>query len=82
MAAIVQRWTQSSLQEAASWVTQFPDLPSREAAVHNLVTIWAMQSPHEVANWLGELPAGTVLETGLAAHAQTLVPQTDSQSGE
>jgi hypothetical protein len=80
--AIVQRWAQSSPQEAASWVTQFPDLPYREAAVHNLVTIWAMQSPQEVANWFGELPAGTVLETGLAAYAQTLVPQTHSQPEE
>jgi hypothetical protein len=34
--AIVQRWGQSAPEEAASWVSQFPDGPTRKLAAENL----------------------------------------------
>ena len=48
---------------------QFPDT-SREAAVQNLVTLWAAHSPEAAASWLAEMPEGPLRETGLSAYTQ------------
>jgi hypothetical protein len=41
--SIVQRWAQNSPQAAVAWVSQFPDLPYRDAAVRNLLALWTGQ---------------------------------------
>ena len=53
--SIVQRWAQQSPQTAASWVAQFPDIPSRDAAVQNLFSIWAAQDSEAAENWRRKL---------------------------
>jgi len=39
--AIVQRWAQQAPEDAARWVAQFADTPSRTAAAENLAALWA-----------------------------------------
>jgi hypothetical protein len=53
--SIVQRWAQHSPQTAASWVAQFPEIPSRDAAVQNLLSIWAAQDSEAAENWRRKL---------------------------
>lgn len=73
--SIVQRWAQVSPQAAASWVSQFPDIPSRAAAVENLLALWTAQDAEAAGNWLRQLPAGAVRDLGRAAYAQALADQ-------
>jgi hypothetical protein len=68
--AIVQRWVQNSPQAAASWVSQFPDLPSREPAVQNLLALWTAQDAEAAGTWLRELPAGPLRDLGITAYNQ------------
>ncbi|MBE0540592.1 MAG: hypothetical protein IH623_04315, partial [Verrucomicrobia bacterium] len=75
--SIVQRWAQFSPQEAAAWVAQFPDIPSREPAVHNLVMIWTSQKPLDAAAWLESLPKGALRNIGLNAHNQASTPMSE-----
>lgn len=70
--SIVQRWVQNSPQAAASWVSQFPDNPSREPAVQNLLTLWTVQDAAAAGNWLRELPAGPLRDLGITAYDQAL----------
>ena len=70
--SIVQRWVQNSPQAAASWVSQFPDIPSREAAVQNLLALWTAQDAEAAGNWVRELPAGPLRDLGITAYAQAL----------
>jgi hypothetical protein len=70
--SILQRWAQQSPMAAAAWLVQFPDLPVREAAVHNLVALWAGQNLEAVGDWLYDLPTGSLRDTGLDAYAQAL----------
>ena len=70
--SIVQRWVQNAPQAAASWVSQFPDIPSREAAVQNLLALWTAQDAEAAGNWLRALPAGSLRDFGIAAYAQAL----------
>jgi len=49
--SIVQRWAQQSPQTAASWVAQFPEIPSRDPAMQNLFSIWAAQDSEAAENW-------------------------------
>jgi len=73
--SIVQRWAQTSPQAAASWVSQFPDIPSREAAVENLLALWTTQDAEAAGNWLHALPEGSLRDFGITAYAQSLVHQ-------
>jgi hypothetical protein len=70
--SIVQRWAQNSPQAAASWVSQSPDIPSRDAAVQNLPALWIAHDAEAAGNWLRELPAGPLRDVGIAAHARAL----------
>jgi hypothetical protein len=70
--SIVQRWAQNSPQAAASWVSQFPDIPSREPAVQNLLALWTAQDAKAAGNWLRELPAGPLRNLGITAYDQAL----------
>ena len=70
--SIVQRWVQNSPQAAASWVSQFPDIPLREAAVQNLLALWTAQDAEAAGNWLRELPAGPLRNLGITAYDQAL----------
>ncbi len=58
--AITQRWTQSAPQDAAAWISQFPDMPVRDAAVENLVGLWAQHDSAATVNWLSTLPSGSL----------------------
>jgi len=70
--SIVQRWAQNSPQAAASWVAQFPDMPSRDAAVSNLLALWVARDAEAAKTWLSELPVGTLHDFGIAAYTQAL----------
>ena len=48
--SIVQRWAQHSPQAAASWASQFPDIPSRDAAVQNLPALWIAHDAEAAGN--------------------------------
>jgi hypothetical protein len=67
--SITQRWTQSAPQDAAAWIAQFPDLPVRDAAVENLVGLWARQDSPATANWLSALPSGSLRTTAINVFA-------------
>jgi hypothetical protein len=71
--AIVQRWAQSSPEEASSWVAQFPDLPMSEEAVRQLVPLWLVQDPDATAFWLSELSDGPIRDAGIAAYADAVI---------
>ncbi|MBE0544408.1 MAG: hypothetical protein IH623_23955, partial [Verrucomicrobia bacterium] len=74
--SIVQRWAQFSPQEAAAWVAQFPDIPSRDAAVENLLALWTAQDAEAAGNWVRELPAGSLRDVGTVAYAQAVADHT------
>ena len=65
--AIVQRWAQTSPADAAAWVLRFPDVPARQQAVENLVSLWAVQDSRAAKAWLQSLPAGFVRDGVLPA---------------
>jgi hypothetical protein len=60
--SIVQRWAQSSPRTAASWVSQFPDTLSRNAAVQQLLAFWIPQDAEAAAQWLRGLSTGSLRE--------------------
>ncbi len=70
--AVVQRWAQNSPNATASWIAQWPDTPTRDAAAQNLVALWTMQDSQAAATWLYELPEGELRSTGLSAYSQAL----------
>jgi len=72
--SVVQRWVQNSPQTAAFWVSQFPDIPLRNAAVQNLLAIWTVQDAEAAGNWLRDLPVGSLRDVGIAAYTQ-MVPE-------
>jgi len=78
--SIVQRWAQNSPQAAASWVSQFPDSPPRDAAVQNLLALWIPQDAEAAGNWLRQLPAGPLRDAGTVAYGQALAER-DRSSG-
>jgi hypothetical protein len=70
--SIVQRWAQTSPSAAASWVSQFPDIPSRDAAVQNLLASWTAPDAEAAGCWVRELPVGSLRDVGIIAYAQAL----------
>jgi hypothetical protein len=70
--SVVQRWTQSSPRAAASWVEQFPGIPLRDPAMHNLISLWTHRDPAAANDWLLELPEGSFRDVGMAAHLEAL----------
>jgi hypothetical protein len=72
---IVQRMVQIAPEAAAEWVAQFPALPVRDAALRNLVAIWAAQNLAAPAEWLQGLPAGGLRDEGISVYAQVLAPE-------
>ena len=70
--SIVQRWAQTSPQDAANWVAQFPNTAVRASATQNLITIWAAKDAKAAANWLNSQPAGAAREAGQSAYSQAL----------
>lgn len=67
---IVQRWAQKSPETAAAWIAQFPDIPSRDAAVENLLASWTAQDASAAASWAKDLPAGALREMAMARCGQ------------
>jgi hypothetical protein len=72
-------WAQHSPRDAARWVSQFPDTLSRNTAEQNLVTLWTTQDAPGAANWLNQLPAGTLRNVGVAAYTQALARGIETQ---
>jgi len=70
--AIIQRWAQTSPQDAASWVAQFPETPARAAATENLVALWTAKDSQAAGNWLRALPEDSLRKIGLTAYTQAL----------
>jgi hypothetical protein len=70
--SIVQRWAQHSPQGAAFWVSQFPDIPSRDAVAQDLLALWTIQDAVAAGDWLRELPPGPLRDVGMTAYAQAL----------
>ena len=48
---IVQFWTTSAPDEAAAWVTQFPNGPLRDAATRTLLEVWEKENPAAANMW-------------------------------
>ena len=80
--AIATRWAQHSPRDAAQWVSQFPDSPSRNTAERDLMTLWTTQDAPGAANWLNELPTGTLRNVGLIAYAQAVTQQGQTRPDE
>lgn len=53
---IVQRWAQKSPEQAAEWVSRFPEGAARNAAVEALVVVWKTLDSRAVDAWLDRLP--------------------------
>ena len=66
-----ERVVESVSDAAASWVSQFPDIPMRDAAVQNLLALWTSQDA-EAGNWVRELPVGALRDSGITAYGQAL----------
>lgn len=67
--AITQRWTQVAPADAAEWISMFPELPLRDAAVDNLVGLWSLNDSPAAANWVNGLPGGSLRDSALHAFA-------------
>jgi hypothetical protein len=50
-------------------VEQFPELPLRDAAVENLIGLWAMSDAPAAANWVNALPDGALRDVATQAFA-------------
>lgn len=72
--AITQRWTQVAPADAAAWISQFPEIPLRTAAVENLVGLWGLNDSQAVASWVNGLPGGSLRDSALQAYAANLAP--------
>ena len=71
--SITQRWAQSAPQDAAAWVSQFPEMPARDAAVENLVALWAQTDSQATANWLNSLPDGSLRLAAISSFTKCVV---------
>ena len=65
---IVQRWVQQQPNDAAAWVTAFPEGPLRDTAMENVVKIWADQDLQQPGEWLTSLEAGPGRDSGIVAY--------------
>jgi hypothetical protein len=59
---------------AAAWVAEFPAGALRDAAVENLVKLWADQDANQTANWLNRLGAGPGRDLALEAFISKIGP--------
>jgi len=71
--SITQRWAQSTPADAAAWISQFPDMPARDAAVENLVALWAQADTKGTAKWLNSLPDGSLRLAAISAFTNSVV---------
>lgn len=65
---IVQRWVQIQPDEAAAWVTAFPEGPLRDTAMEEVVKLWADQDLQQPAKWLAGLEAGPGRDSAIGAY--------------
>ena len=70
--SIVQRWAQHAPSKAAAWVSQFPNAPSRDTAVENLLAAWVTQDAEAAGIWVQRLPVGTMHDFGHSAYLRAL----------
>jgi len=70
--SIVQQWAQTSPEEAAAWITQFPEGELRAAAAENLAAIWWTKDPQAATQWFAALPQGSLRDATIRGLAQTL----------
>ena len=71
--SITQRWAQSSPTDAAAWISQFPEIPARDAAVENLVALWTQADSQATANWVNSLPDGSLRLAAINAFTNSVV---------
>jgi hypothetical protein len=70
--SIVQRWVQKTPQAAASWISQFPDIPLRDAAVQNLLALWSAQDTEAAGYWLREQSVSPLRDIGITVRGEVL----------
>jgi hypothetical protein len=78
--AILQRWAQSSPEDAAAWVLQFPDAGLSAAGAENLGAIWADSDPVGATRWIGGLAEPSLREAALRG-TSAVTPGADGAPG-
>lgn len=69
---IVQRWVQTDPEQAAQWVSEFPESALRRDAAQNLVALWGRQDIAAVGHWLSEQPPGPSRDTAVSTYVSQL----------
>src|SRR5579883_3160532 len=66
--SVLQRWAQESPEDAAAWISNFPQAQLRTTGLNELLTAWVRQDPSGAQAWVMGLPEGELQETGIAAY--------------
>lgn len=74
--AIANEWAQRNGREAAEWFLALPDTPERDAAVENMMFVWARDEPKAALAFVGERAdladfASTMRRAALAGWAKS-----------
>jgi hypothetical protein len=67
---VAERWARrdaDSAQEAAEWVSDFPESEGKERATGEVVEAWMRSDPKAASTWLGEQPAGGAKDRGIVS---------------
>ena len=67
---VAERWARrdaDSAQEAADWVSDFPESEGKERATGEVVQAWMRSDPTAASTWLGEQPAGGAKDRGIVS---------------
>jgi hypothetical protein len=72
---IVQRWVQNKPDDAAAWVTKFPEGTLRNTATEELVKLWADKNADEAGNWINTLPPGPSRDRAVSAYVGKIVSE-------
>ncbi len=72
---IVQRWVQTSPEQAAAWVAAFPEGSLRETALEALVKLWADKDLVGTGAWVDTLTSRASRDTAVAAYVEKLAVQ-------
>jgi hypothetical protein len=69
---IIQHWAQSAPEDAAAWVSQFPDDSLAQDAIESLVNLWGDQDLAAPGSWLKSLPPSAMRDHGILAYSRAL----------
>lgn len=72
--SIVQQWTQTKPEDAAAWVTQFPEGELRHTALEELVKLWFDQDAQGAARWLNSLEPGETTDVAFSTYVEKTLP--------